>query len=560
MLALRGGGDWLDRTLRIPRRPPGLAPPPDEVPAPQIIGRPSEVEPLLERAGQRAVEVERQAAQDIEQFASQQVAEAEASEGFATAAEAAAGAAEAAAAAEGGGMLAALGEGALATAGAVGAATGGLAVAGAGAALVGTAWAIEGGLNAASHLMGWGAATGGGTDSDASRPSMTTDVQTLNGTQESGAVDHYFIQEQRRAQRPEVFRSDTESESEPRNRPLPQIRSRPARRPRPEAQTRFGLNNVPIPVSSGSERSRVSRQQVTQAVNDELVASLDYKLATGNTNYIQSRKSVQFFPSSLSTFTPSTSRVCRIPITPGSDFVDPESIKLAFTFRNTDGSSDMLCGSPDPSCFIERIQLFANGQRVEDISYYGRSCFMYSLLKPSDWWTELHWEGLPVDAGGWALPVQPGQKRDVLMYPHLIGMFNSGKMLPPQLNLVLEIEFADPEIEPVVPDRKRAPFGRPGHPGQRTAGVLRAHTLVEQIFNFQLPQPPRAAVLDPGGLHELQHHRCEGFHEDARGFCDVQQDGRKPRVQLRISRRSLPQRHGGHRHGRPAAARGDAVP
>ena len=119
MLALRGGGDWLDRTLRIPRRPPGLAPPPDEVPAPQIIGRPSEVEPLLERAGQRAAEVERAAAQDIESFASQQLAEAEASEGFATAAEAAAGAAEAAAAAEGGGMLAALGEGALAAAGTV---------------------------------------------------------------------------------------------------------------------------------------------------------------------------------------------------------------------------------------------------------------------------------------------------------------------------------------------------------------------------------------------------------------------------------------------------------
>ena len=130
---LTGGGDWLDRTLRIPRRPP-----PDEVPPPQIIGRPSEVEPLLERAGQRAAEVERQAAQDIEQFASQQLAEAEASEGFAT-------------------TVALLGEGALAAAGAVGAATGGLAVAGAGAALVGTAWVIEGGLNAATNLMGWGA-------------------------------------------------------------------------------------------------------------------------------------------------------------------------------------------------------------------------------------------------------------------------------------------------------------------------------------------------------------------------------------------------------------------
>ena len=125
---LNRGGDWLDRTLRIPRRPPGLGPPPDEVPPPQIIGRPSEVEPLLERAGQRAAEVERQAAQDIEAFASQQVAEAEASEGFATAAEAAAAGAEAAT----------LGEGALAAAGTVGAAAGGLAVAGAGAALVGT--------------------------------------------------------------------------------------------------------------------------------------------------------------------------------------------------------------------------------------------------------------------------------------------------------------------------------------------------------------------------------------------------------------------------------------
>ena len=259
MNVLRGGGDWLDRTLRIPRRPPGLAPPPDEVPAPQIIGRPSEVEPLLERAGQRAAEVERAAAQDIESFASQQLAEAEASEGFATAAEAAAGAAEAATAAEaGGGVLAALGEGALATAGAVGAATGGLAVAGAGAALVGTAWAIEGGLNAAAHM--WGATTGGGTDSDASRPSHATDVQTLNGMQESGAIDHFYAQEQRRRQQPQVFRIDTtESEGEPQVQPQQQIRARPVRRPRAQP-TPFGINQVPIPVSSGSERlSRQSR-------------------------------------------------------------------------------------------------------------------------------------------------------------------------------------------------------------------------------------------------------------------------------------------------------------
>ena len=256
MLALRGGGDWLDRTLRIPRRPPGLAPPPDEVPAPQIIGRPSEVEPLLERAGQRAAEVERQAAQDIESFASQQLAEAEASEAFATDCGGSGGSSGGGCGGGGGGMLAALGEGALAAAGTVGAAAGGLAVAGAGAAIVGTAWAIEGGLNAAAHV--WGATTGGGTDSDASRPSHATDVQTLNGMQESGAVDHFYAQEQRRRQQPQVFRIDTtESEGEPQVQPQQQIRARPVRRPRAQP-TPFGINQVPIPVSSGSER--VSRQ------------------------------------------------------------------------------------------------------------------------------------------------------------------------------------------------------------------------------------------------------------------------------------------------------------
>ena len=76
--------------------------------------------------------------------------------------------------------------------------------------------------------------------------------------QESGVVDHYFIQEQRRAQRqPQVFRIDTDSESEPRS---------PARCPRaqqPQAQTPFGLNNVPIPVSSDSDRSRIPQRPGT---------------------------------------------------------------------------------------------------------------------------------------------------------------------------------------------------------------------------------------------------------------------------------------------------------
>ena len=68
-------------------------------------------------------------------------------------------------------------------------------------------------------------------------------------------------------------------------------------------------------------------ENVTQSVQDELVKSLDFKLGSSNVNYIQSRRDTQYFPSSLSTFTPTTSRVARIPLTSGMDFIDRRASK-----------------------------------------------------------------------------------------------------------------------------------------------------------------------------------------------------------------------------------------
>ena len=185
-------------------------------------------------------------------------------------------------------------------------------------------------------------------------------------------------------------------------------------------------------------------ENVTQAVQDELMGSLDYKLATSNVNYVQSRRDVQYFPSSLSTFTPTTSRVARIPLTSGMDFIDPESVKIAFRVRNTDGGGGQVFpGSFEGNCFIKRVQLFSNGQRTDDISEYGRCCWLYSLLKPQEWYNGRAYEGFyPTNLGN-PPSILDGNYRDVLIPPTLIGLFQSGKMLPPQLNLVLEIEFAE---------------------------------------------------------------------------------------------------------------------
>ena len=79
--------------------------------------------------------------------------------------------------------------------------------------------------------------------------------------------------------------------------------------------------------------------------------SLDYKLKTSNTSYATARHDVQYFPSSLSSFSPTTSRVCRIPLTSGTSFIDPESIKIAFRVRNTDGTNPLAPATPNPACF-----------------------------------------------------------------------------------------------------------------------------------------------------------------------------------------------------------------
>ena len=58
---------------------------------------------------------------------------------------------------------------------------------------------------------------------------------------------------------------------------------------------------------------------VTAGAQDELMQSLDYQLKTSNTSYVTARHDAQYFPSS---------RVCRIPLTSGTSFIDPESIKI----------------------------------------------------------------------------------------------------------------------------------------------------------------------------------------------------------------------------------------
>ena len=183
---------------------------------------------------------------------------------------------------------------------------------------------------------------------------------------------------------------------------------------------------------------------VTAGAQDELMQSLDYKLKTSNTSYVTARHDVQYFQSSLSSFSPTTSRVCRIPLTSGTSFINPESIKIAFRVRNTDGTNPLAPATPNPACFVQRVHIFANGQRCDDINYYGRTVAVHDLLKGREYNRNKAMEGFDeVNDPRIARAVHQGGYADVLLRPTMVGILRCGKMLPPQLNLVIEIEFAD---------------------------------------------------------------------------------------------------------------------
>ena len=139
------------------------------------------------------------------------------------------------------------------------------------------------------------------------------------------------------------------------------------------------------------------------------------------------RHDAQYFPSSLSSFSPTTSRVCRIPLTSGTSFIDPARSPSASGTRHQPAGP----GHAQPRLLRPARPGFANGQRCDDINYYGRTVAAHDLLKGREYNRNKAMEGFDE---GYA---------DVLLRPTMVGILRCGKMLPPQLNLVIEIEFAD---------------------------------------------------------------------------------------------------------------------
>ena len=117
------------------------------------------------------------------------------------------------------------------------------------------------------------------------------------------------------------------------------------------------------------------------AIEDALIEPLKYKLEPG-ASYIQSRRQVSWYPSGSAIYSPvSGTRLIRIAVNSTGEWLDPQSVRLAFTLKNNDGAANhVLRTIGPPYAFFSRLRLMVGSVVCEAIVDFGRTYSMFQTL------------------------------------------------------------------------------------------------------------------------------------------------------------------------------------
>ena len=165
------------------------------------------------------------------------------------------------------------------------------------------------------------------------------------------------------------------------------------------------------------------------STEDYLIEGLSFKLAQG-ASYVTNRRSVSFFPSGSDTYGPTSgTKVIKIRLN-GTDWLDPSTVKVMFTLKNTDTTNDLLFLS-GPHAFFRRMRIVCGGQIVEDIDDYNRVCEMFNILQSKNVRENDEIEGTGRWDGGNAEVLGSGGTATRRIGMKLCsGLLNQSKMLP----------------------------------------------------------------------------------------------------------------------------------
>ena len=124
--------------------------------------------------------------------------------------------------------------------------------------------------------------------------------------------------------------------------------------------------------------------QVLSHASEWLIIGLSYTLGP-TAQFIRSRQATSFWPSGGNQYSVKGVHVLRFELQSGGDmFLDPSTIRLAFTLKNlnTTAERDLKLLSNSPICLFQRLRVLIKGTPVEDINYLHRTEEMLDQLLP----------------------------------------------------------------------------------------------------------------------------------------------------------------------------------
>ena len=119
---------------------------------------------------------------------------------------------------------------------------------------------------------------------------------------------------------------------------------------------------------------------IANSTEDYLIDGLSFKLQPG-ASYITDRRSVNYYASGSNIYTSdSGARTIRINLT-ADGWLDPETVRVAFTLVNTDGNAAHLLRPLTGGWgFFRRGRCMVNGAIIDDIDYFNRVSEMLHIL------------------------------------------------------------------------------------------------------------------------------------------------------------------------------------
>ena len=199
---------------------------------------------------------------------------------------------------------------------------------------------------------------------------------------------------------------------------------------------------------------------MVNGVEDYLIEGLSFKLQPG-ASYVQDRRSVSYFPAGSNVYVAQTgTRVIRINLT-GEGWLDPSTVRLMMTVRNTHDTRTLVPLSGGWS-FFRRVRCLIGGSIVDDVDYYSRVHEMLHILtsKTNRDNDEIEGFGYRWDSDNNYGPdnvtqlnytgIGHGSAKTVSFKP-LCGLFNQSKLIPLSWSpLTLEFEVVSLATDPLL--------------------------------------------------------------------------------------------------------------